>query len=60
MAELLAAKPPQALQEAKAMLKSNPDQPLAQVIASEVKLFMARLAEDEAQQVLRAFMKPGR
>ncbi len=58
MAELLAAKPQQALQEAKAMLKKNPAQPLAEVIDSEIDQFMACLAGDEAQQVLRGLMKP--
>lgn len=58
MAELLAAKPPQALQEAKAMLKKNPSQPLAEVIDSEVEQFMARLGCEEAKQVLNGLMKP--
>ncbi|WP_020681336.1 enoyl-CoA hydratase-related protein [Marinobacterium rhizophilum] len=59
MAELLAAKPSQALLEAKAMLKKNPGRPLAAVIDSEIDQFMARLAGEEAQQVLRGLMKPG-
>lgn len=56
MAERLAEKPPGALQQAKAMLKRNPGQPLAQVIDSEVEAFMARLVTDEARQALSAFL----
>lgn len=59
MAEALAAKPPQALRAAKAMLKQNLSQPLTAVIDSEIDLFMQRLAGNEAQTVLRGLLKAG-
>ena len=56
MAELLAGKPPLALQQTKAMMKLNPGQPLAKVIDSEVDQFMDCLRASEAQRALRALM----
>ncbi|WP_210397448.1 enoyl-CoA hydratase/isomerase family protein [Motiliproteus sediminis] len=57
MAERLATKPPQALQQAKAMLKANSGRPLAEVIDSEVEEFMRRLSSPEALQALSAFVR---
>lgn len=57
MAERLAAKPPLALQQAKAMLKANNGQPLNQVIDSEVEEFLRRLSRPEALQVLAALTR---
>ncbi len=56
-AEALAAKPPAALQQAKAMLKRNPSQPLAQVIDDEIELFVQRLGSPEAAEAMAAFME---
>ena len=58
VAEQLAAKPPHALEQAKAMLKRNPCQPLTEVIDRELNQFMECLAGEEAQQVLRGMIKP--
>jgi len=58
MAQKLAAKPPQALQQAKAMLKANSGQPLGAVIDSEIAEFLQRLTSVEAQQALAALMQP--
>ncbi len=54
MANRLAAKPPKALLQAKAMLKANVGQPLEQAIPAEVELFMKHLASEEAAQTLAA------
>ncbi len=56
-AQALAAKPPAALQQAKAMLKRNPSLPLAQVIDDEIGLFMQRLSSPEAGEAMSAFME---
>lgn len=54
MAKRLAAKPPKALLQAKAMLKANVGQPLEQVIPAEVELFMQHLVSEEASRTLAA------
>lgn len=56
MAERLARKPAEALCQAKAMLKQNFNEPLDQVIVSEIRQFMERLASKEAQQILQAYV----
>ncbi|MEH6650675.1 MAG: enoyl-CoA hydratase [Motiliproteus sp.] len=56
-AEKLAAKPPAAIQQAKAMLKHNPSKPLAQVIDDEIELFLKRLRSPEAAEAMAAFME---
>lgn len=56
LAERLARKPAAALCQAKAMLKQNIDQPLEQVIVSEIREFMARLNESEAQKILQNYL----
>lgn len=56
MAELLANKPPKALQQAKMMMKNNPNRPLEQVIESEIELFMNYLNGPEARQVFQVFL----
>jgi len=60
MAELLANKPPKALQQAKIMMKNNPTEPLAKVIDTEIELFMKGLTEPEFKQAVQAFFGSGK
>ncbi|QKV18905.1 crotonase/enoyl-CoA hydratase family protein [Oricola thermophila] len=54
-AEALAAKPPEALQLAKKLIKS-PTEPVIERIREEGELFMQRLKSDEAREAFMAFM----
>ncbi|WP_207062913.1 enoyl-CoA hydratase [Motiliproteus sp. SC1-56] len=56
-ARKLAAKPPAALAQAKAMLKSQAGKPVAQVLDEEVAAFRERLTSPEAHEALMAFQQ---
>ena len=55
-AQKLAAKPPQALRDMKAYLRSNPTLPLEEVICSEVQAIRRRFHHPEAQEAIQAFV----
>ena len=55
MAKRLAAKPPAALRQMKAMMKQSPNQPLDKVIRAEVDAIGERFRHGEAREALSAF-----
>ena len=57
VAKKMAKQPPQAIRAAKAIMKAPLKDLIAQTIIAEGKVFAQRLASDEAQTILRAFMK---